>query len=102
MATTLNPWHDYRLRLIWLAGIGAGGFLLIGLIVFGLALVGMTLPETTARALGFGWVFAFAVASIRAARFPCPRCRKTFFAGQWHHNPLANQCAHCGLRKYQS
>jgi hypothetical protein len=99
--TTSNPWYDYRLRLIWLVGIGAGGFLLLGLIVFGLALVDMTLAETTARVLGFSWVFAFAVASVRATRFPCPRCGKRFFVGQWH-NPLASKCMHCGLPKYQS
>jgi hypothetical protein len=102
MTDNSKSWDDYRLRLLWLAGVGAGGFLLIGLIVFGLALAGMTLSETTANALGFAWLAAFAFGALRFSRFPCPRCRQPFFRARWHGNPLATKCMHCGLPKYQS
>ena len=96
----MNPssWREYRKwRNVSL-------FALVGFVpfVFSAGVLSMRLFDTFTPAfvLSFACLaFAVIVGNI-CLRFPCPRCRKAFFAKWWYYNGFAQRCVHCGLPKY--
>ena len=47
------------------------------------------------------WIIAVAFSFSWWSFWPCPRCRKPFFAKWWGYMFLGRKCAHCGLRKFE-
>lgn len=50
--------------------------------------------------VAYAWLAAWGIAVMRVTLFPCPRCKKWFFAKWWVSNVFARKCIHCGLPKF--
>jgi Zn ribbon nucleic-acid-binding protein len=92
-------WLDYRNRLaatavaavgivLWIGGLGAA---LRVLLDDGAALHALEAAWLTGAIASLGWL----------AAFRCPSCGHPFHWTLWWANPVADECLHCGFRKWR-
>ena len=93
------PWLDYRNRL---------GAVVAAIVGFVLWLDG--LDEPARRLLGgdgpvhlleAAWTTGAIAAVFWYSAFRCPFCRGFFHWTLWVANPIADQCLHCGFKKWR-
>lgn len=109
MASYATAWRSYRCwsRAFWLVFFGylPAVASLVDRVVrrtYGDA------ANTTTLFIALAWMIAFAVIGYQKTNFSCPRCGEMFFRAwdgrpwrkDWHSNPFARSCRHCGLRKW--
>jgi len=99
-----DAWRDYRRRrlVFWAVFLGYVPGVMLILFAVGLPLSALSgiKPDYFAYPVAGAWMLAFLIASVRLSWFRCPCCHKWFFATFWYHNPLAQECVHCGLPKW--
>jgi hypothetical protein len=102
-----EKWRDYRRRKWFVYASGAGGFALLVLLMFVSSRFAPCRTPATGNAclvvpwvFGIAWLVTFAVATMRAGSWRCPRCGNLFFSRGLGSNPLARRCMHCALPKW--
>lgn len=93
-------WRDYSARRFWFFAVWMGGFVALGVVMFGVL---PPLPRATAGVVfvvaGVAWLLGCAATAIRWLRFPCPRCSRPFFHSHLPQWPRSRECRHCGLAR---
>ena len=90
-------WRRYerlrkRLLLVW------GAWFPFVLIAILLGRAGWQVPVWIPLLFALPWSIATVVLGVRAAYWPCPRCRNPFFLRFGVFPAYSGTCPHCGLR----